>query len=100
MINENKLDEIIDNLEYEAYFNDCGYVNQEGTRFLEDTALELAKTTRALYLLLDWMIECDFGYDNIPDEYMDYKEDIEAQGLGYKEGLVYIAEKEAEKGDY
>lgn len=47
---------------------------------------------KALELLLDWAIECDFGFDNIPEEYEKYKDDI--KDMGYKEGLIYIAERE------
>lgn len=47
---------------------------------------------KALRLLIDWAIECGFGYDNIPEEYEKYKEEIE--GMGYTEGLIYIAEQE------
>lgn len=47
---------------------------------------------KALELLLDWAIECDFGFDNIPEEYDKYEDDI--KDMGYKEGLIYIAERE------
>lgn len=52
------------------------------------------KYKRALELLVEWVTECDFGYDNIPDLYDKYKKDIE--NMGYNEGLIYIALKEAE----
>ena len=47
---------------------------------------------KALMLLLEWAIECDFGYDNFPDEYEKYKDEI--KDMGYIEGMIYIAEKE------
>lgn len=50
---------------------------------------------KALRLLIDWAIECGFGYDNIPEEYEKYKEEI--KGMGYTEGLIYIAEQEVEQ---
>lgn len=56
------------------------------------------KKNAALELLLDWAIECDFGYDNIPDEYEKYKDEI--ADMDYKEGLIYIAEKKIEEWDH
>lgn len=52
------------------------------------------KTEKALRLLLEWAIECDFGYDNIPEEYEKYKDDIE--GMSYTDGLIYIARMEVD----
>ena len=49
--------------------------------------------SKALDLIIDWMVDCGFGYDNIPEEYEYYKENIEA--MGYNEGLRYIVRKEA-----
>lgn len=49
---------------------------------------------KAVELLVSWMVEAGFGYDNIPDLYDQYKKDIE--NMGYNEGLIYIALKEAE----
>ena len=48
----------------------------------------------ALDLLLEWVTDCDWGYDNIPDLYEKYKEEI--SGMGYIEGLKYIVLKESE----
>ena len=56
-----------------------------------------SKREKALELLLDWAIECDFGYDNIPDEYEKYKDEI--ADMDYKEGLIYIAERQIEEWD-
>ena len=51
---------------------------------------------QALELLLEWAIECDFGYDNLGEDlYKEYKDEIES--LDYNEGLIYIAEKELKK---
>lgn len=50
---------------------------------------------KALRLLLDWAVECGFGYDNIPDEYEKYKDEIEE--MNYTEGLIHIAEREVEE---
>lgn len=52
------------------------------------------KTENALRLLVEWAIECGFGYNSIPKEYEKYKDDI--SGMKYTEGLLYIAKMEAE----
>ena len=57
---------------------------------MDDLELE----NKALRLLLEWAIECDFGYDNFPEEYEKYRNEIE--GMDYKEGMIYIAKKEVE----
>ena len=49
---------------------------------------------KAIELLVSWMVEAGFGYDNILDLYDKYKKDID--NMGYNEGLIYIALKEAE----
>lgn len=51
--------------------------------------------TKALRLFIEWADECGFGYDNIPDEYEKYKDDI--KDMGWIEGLMYIVLKEAEE---
>lgn len=50
---------------------------------------------KALFLLADWATDCDFGYDNIPELYEKYKDEI--NNLSYTDGLIYIAVKEAKK---
>ena len=63
-------------------------------------ALPSAESThreKALLLLLDWAVECGFGYDNIPEEYATYEKNIE--NMGYMEGLIYIAEREVEQNE-
>ena len=66
------------------------------------TAYEIANAptvdavpTKALRLFIEWADECGFGYDNIPDEYEKYKDDI--KDMGWIEGFMYIVLKEAEK---
>lgn len=57
-----------------------------------DLAIKALEENAALNLLIDWAIQCDFGYDNFPEEYEKYADEIE--DLGYKEGMIYIARKE------
>ena len=52
---------------------------------------------RAFYLFANWAEECDFGYDNIPEEYQRYRNVLEERGIGYVEGLMWIAIWEAER---
>lgn len=49
---------------------------------------------KALLLLVTWAEECGFGYDNFPEEYETYKDEIE--GMGYIDGMIYIAERVVE----
>ena len=46
--------------------------------------------SKALNLLIKWVTDCDFGYDNIPEEYEKYADVIEKKEMGYSEGLRYI----------
>ena len=49
---------------------------------------------KALELLLDWAIDCGFGYDNLGDLYEKYKNEIVERNMSYIDGLIYIAEME------
>ena len=49
---------------------------------------------KALMLLVTWAEQCGFGYDNFPEEYEMYKDEIE--GMGYIDGMIYIAERVVE----
>lgn len=73
----------------------------EWTEWLKSfNAIPSAESThreKALLLLLDWAVECGFGYDNIPEEYATYEKYIE--NMGYMEGLIYIAEREVEQNE-
>lgn len=62
-----------------------------------ETYRKLLINREALKLFVDWAEECDFGYDQLPEEYEKYKTDLEEKGLGYCEGLRYIAIQEAKE---
>lgn len=49
----------------------------------------------SLELAVEWFVECGFGYDNIPDLYEKYKDEIKKRDMGYNEGLIYIITQEA-----
>lgn len=60
---------------------------------------ELKAENAALRLLIEWAEECDFGYDNFPEEYERYKDEI--KDVGYIEGMIHIAKRvlSEKKGD-
>ena len=43
----------------------------------------------AFRLFIDWVTDCGFGYDNIPDIYEKYKDKL--ADYGYAEGLMMVA---------
>lgn len=71
-------------------------VNPELAEALE-MAIEALKENEALRLLIDWAVDCDFGYDNMPEEYEKYKDYLEKNDLGYIDGLIYIAKQETKE---
>ncbi len=89
-------DELIDHvniiyINWKNTDNTCERVSSLAKQLYEKA--ELYKT--ALELYVNWAEECDFGYDQMPDEYEKYKNAIE--NMGYCEGLIYIAINEAEE---
>ena len=66
---------------------DCVKCKNDG----EDEIDELKTENEALNLLIEWAEECDFGYDNFPEEYERYKDEIE--DMGYIEGMIHIAKR-------
>ena len=55
---------------------------------------EKEKEIKALRLLVEWAEECDFGFDQFPEEYARYKDEIE--DMSYLEGMVHIAKRTLE----
>ena len=63
---------------------------------------EWLEELKALRLLLDWAIECDFGLDSFPEEYAKYKHTL-TDDMTYKDMIIQIAkcvvaEEEVEHG--
>lgn len=54
---------------------------------------------KAFCLYVNWAKECDFGYDNLIGISEKYEKEFEKKGIGYIEGLMLIAIKEA-RGDF
>ena len=51
---------------------------------------EWLEELKALRLLLDWAIECDFGLDSFPEEYATYKHTL-TDDMTYKDMMIQIA---------
>lgn len=49
---------------------------------------------KALRLLVEWAEECDFGFDQFPDEYERYKDEI--KDMKYIDGMIHIAKRTLE----
>ena len=65
--------------EYVRQIRDCS----------ERLELDALKIIKSLYLLVEWAEECDFGYDQFPDEYEKYRNEI--QDMNYIDGLIHVA---------
>ena len=61
-------------------------------------AIDAIKENDALKLLVDWAVDCNFGYDNIP-EWPEYITEDEIERLGYTKGLIALAMKIQEGKD-
>lgn len=55
---------------------------------------EQEKEVKALRLLVEWAEECDFGFDQFPDEYERYKDEI--KDMKYIDGMIHIAKRTLE----
>lgn len=49
----------------------------------------------AFKMFVNWVEECDFGYDNLPGIYEKYKDRIDE--MDYIEGLMWVAIWEAKE---
>ena len=89
--------EVAETCEYEAskydmsdsYESQVAY--QEGKCGKEHEQLaEWLEELKALRLLLDWAIECDFGLDSFPEAYAKYKHTL-TDDMTYKDMMIQIA---------
>lgn len=50
---------------------------------------------KALLTLINWAVECDFGFDNFAnDEYVNWEEfEKESNDMNYIESMIYYAKK-------
>ena len=52
---------------------------------------DLATMYLAAHRVIEWAIECNFGYDNVPVLYEQYADEIEKLDLDEATGLIYLA---------
>ena len=82
------IDEAIEQFKYDAECNrtdlDLSYAEDN------EQVAEWLKELKALRLLLDWAIECDFGLDSFPEEYATYKHTL-TDDMTYKDMMIQIA---------
>ena len=67
------------------HFSDCLKCAEE-----HEQLAEWLEELKALRLLLDWAIECDFGLDSFPEEYEKYKHTL-TDDMTYKDMIIQIA---------
>jgi len=66
---------------------------------LETMVEKLDLYRKAFCLFVNWAVECDIGYDNFRDLEDKYEKEFTEKDIGYIEGLMLMAIKEA-KGDF
>ena len=59
--------------------------------------MDYKKEAQALRLLVEWAVDCGFGFDNFPDEYERYKDEL--TGLGYIESMIHVAKRTIEDNE-
>lgn len=74
----------------------------EDNRKLEKDLQYICEENKALRVLLDWFIECDFGFDNIrSDDIVDWdKFEEETEDMDYKESFIEYAKRYMEESKY
>ena len=67
------------------------YYNSQLESYVEEheQLAEWLEELKALRLLLDWAIECDFGLDSFPEEYAKYKHTL-TDDMTYKDMVIQI----------
>ena len=68
--------------EHNSHLLQCAEEHEQLAEWLEEL--------KALRLLLDWAIECDFGLDSFPEEYAKYKHTL-TDDMTYKDMMMQIA---------
>lgn len=85
-------------LQYNGSCLDCPYDGPNCQNDVLDDAISLLKEQekeiKALRLLVEWAEECDFGFDQFPDEHERYKDEI--NDMKYIDGMIHIAKRTLE----
>lgn len=90
-----------ENLEHVGCTEECPYYGnasmcdpiapfQDALKLLKEQAKEI----KALHLLVERAEECDFGFDQFPDEYERYKDEI--KDMKYIDGMIHVAKRTLE----
>lgn len=75
--------------------NDMIFELQEENKQLEKVWNIIKEENKALLTLINWAVECDFGFDNfVDDEYVNWEEfEKESNDMNYIESMIYYAKK-------
>lgn len=76
------------------YLESCIKDHDKYGELAEKIGCPLDVVVKAFQKYIGWTTDCDFGYDNIPDEFEKYQNDKKFMNLKYNEGLMYIAIQE------
>ena len=61
---------------------------------IETLLKEQEKEIKALRLLVEWATDCDFSFDQFPDEYEQYKDEV--KDMEYIDGMIHVAKRTLE----
>lgn len=75
---------------YADYLSDAIDLLKDAVNLLQEQEKEI----KALRLLVEWAEECDFGFDQFPDEYEQYKDEI--KDMKYIDGMIHVAKRTLE----
>lgn len=75
---------------YADYLSDAIDLLKDAVNLLQEQEKEI----RALRLLVEWATDCDFGFDQFPDEYERYKNEI--TDMKYVDGMIHVAKRTLE----
>ena len=70
---------------------------KEGFNRLADLEKENSVLKKALNLYVDWADECGIAWDNFPDMTEKWYKIVEEKGLGWIDGLAFMAIEEAKE---
>lgn len=83
---------------WKCMINKLGYKEAKTFFYTIDEAVNALKEQeeeiKALRLLVEWATDCDFGFDQFPEEYERYKDEI--TDMKYIEGMIHVAKRTLE----
>lgn len=68
-----------------------------GNRTISNQIVSALQDENALRLLLSWAEECDWGFNNFPEECESYI--AEAENMSYLDSMIYVAKRYLEERD-